>query len=74
MYLLKSCPRCSGDLFSGADAYESYLACVQCGHYVDQAQPAEPAASLSSAAIFRGVEAPTSRSEPRPVKVAVAVH
>ena len=74
MYLLKSCPRCSGDLFSGADAYESYLACVQCGHYVHQAQSAEPAASLSSAAIFPGVEATANRSARRPLKVAVAAH
>lgn len=38
MFWLKACPKCHGDLYSDGDAYGSYLACIQCGHYVSQTE------------------------------------
>jgi hypothetical protein len=32
MIILKACPRCSGDLFSGL---EDEMSCIQCGKVVD---------------------------------------
>ena len=34
MFWLKSCPRCSGDLYDSRDLFGRYLACLQCGHYL----------------------------------------
>jgi hypothetical protein len=31
MWKLKSCPKCSGDLFRRADEYGEYVSCLQCG-------------------------------------------
>ncbi|MBC8281182.1 MAG: hypothetical protein H8E48_10385 [Chloroflexi bacterium] len=31
MYLLKQCPKCSGDLATGDDQYGQYVSCMQCG-------------------------------------------
>ena len=31
---LKQCPRCRGDLYLEQDAYDKYLACLQCGRTV----------------------------------------
>lgn len=33
MYWLKGCPRCGGDVYEGRDIYDTYLKCIQCGHY-----------------------------------------
>lgn len=38
MLFLKSCPRCGGDLVAERDEECGYLACVQCGHVLSQAQ------------------------------------
>jgi DNA-directed RNA polymerase subunit M/transcription elongation factor TFIIS len=38
MFCLKCCPRCGGDLHSNRDEYGRYLACVQCGHYLTEAE------------------------------------
>ena len=35
MLLLRSCPRCSGDLYDTADIYGTYFECLQCGFYLD---------------------------------------
>lgn len=32
MMWLKSCPRCTGDLFMERAIGESYVSCLQCGH------------------------------------------
>ena len=32
MIMFKSCPRCSGDLIVGKDAFGDYVTCLQCGH------------------------------------------
>ena len=40
MVWFKACPRCQGDLATGADQYEPYVTCVQCGHYVNPAAQA----------------------------------
>jgi len=38
MFWLKCCPRCCGDLYQGHDVYGRYVACLQCGHYLTQAE------------------------------------
>ena len=38
MYWFKACPKCHGDIYSDGDTYGSYLACMQCGHYLSQAE------------------------------------
>jgi len=38
MFLLKSCPRCQGDLVLDYDVRTAYLYCVQCGHVLSAAQ------------------------------------
>ena len=30
----KSCPRCHGDLTRDEDMYGHYVACIQCGYYL----------------------------------------
>ena len=37
-YWLKQCPRCQGDLRQESDIYGYYIACVQCGYIVNQAE------------------------------------
>ena len=37
MFWFKACPKCHGDLHEDADAYGSYIACLQCGHYLPEA-------------------------------------
>ncbi len=32
MVLLKSCPRCQGDMTAERDMYGPYLECLQCGY------------------------------------------
>ena len=36
MFWLKSCPRCAGDLYDARDLFGGYLACLQCGHYLNE--------------------------------------
>jgi hypothetical protein len=38
MFLLKSCPRCQGDLALDYDSRTAFLYCVQCGHVLSVAQ------------------------------------
>jgi hypothetical protein len=38
MFLLKSCPRCQGDLALDYDCRAAFLYCVQCGHVLSEAQ------------------------------------
>jgi hypothetical protein len=39
MLWLKCCPRCnSGDLYESRDMYGSYVACLQCGYYLTEAE------------------------------------
>jgi hypothetical protein len=38
MFWLKSCPRCGGDLYDDRDQYSDYIACIQCGHYLTEAE------------------------------------
>ncbi len=47
MLLFKSCPRCHGDLIQQIDQYGSYFACVQCGHYLTEAEEAQFSLSIS---------------------------
>ena len=41
MYWLRSCPRCSSDLFENSDDYGSYIDCFQCGHYLTAVEKAD---------------------------------
>ena len=38
MFWFKACPKCHGDLASDQDPYGRYVSCIQCGHYLSQAE------------------------------------
>ena len=38
MFWFKACPKCHGDLYSDTDVYGSYIACLQCGSDLTEAQ------------------------------------
>lgn len=38
MLWLKGCPRCNGDLCEEKDMYGPYIDCLQCGHYLSEAE------------------------------------
>ena len=48
MFWFKACPRCHGDLYSEGDTYGSYLACIQCGHYLSEAEESRLSPSNTS--------------------------
>ena len=37
MFWFKSCPKCHGDLYRDSDTYGTYIACLQCGNYLTEA-------------------------------------
>ena len=37
MFWFKSCPKCHGDLYQDSDTYGNYIACLQCGNYLTEA-------------------------------------
>lgn len=41
MYWLKACPKCHGDLYPERDSYGSYIACLQCSHYLTSDEDAQ---------------------------------
>ncbi|HEX6122588.1 MAG TPA: hypothetical protein VFY89_05480 [Ktedonobacterales bacterium] len=51
MLLLKACPRCRGDLVLETDDDLAYLACVQCGHILTDAEER----ALHLRAVRRGI-------------------
>ncbi len=38
MYWLKTCPRCHGDLQEIDEVHDRYVACIQCGKVLTEAQ------------------------------------
>lgn len=39
MFWFKCCPKCNkGDLYQGKDRYGNYIACLQCGYYLTEAE------------------------------------
>ena len=38
MIYFKGCPRCNGDLREDSDTFGRYLACLQCGYYLTNAE------------------------------------
>lgn len=40
MYWLKACSKCGGDLHEAQDQFGRYVACLQCGRYFLEEQPA----------------------------------
>lgn len=42
LFLLKSCPRCGGDLFIDRDIYGHYISCLQCGYMLDATWQVDP--------------------------------
>ena len=38
MFYFKGCVRCNGDLHEAGDQYGSYVACLQCGHHLTEAE------------------------------------
>lgn len=51
MFWFKSCPKCQGDLYRGGDVYGSFIACIQCSHYLTEAEEARLGAVASSQAV-----------------------
>ena len=41
MIWFKSCTKCRGDLTEGSDTYGPYVACMQCSHYLTEAEEAD---------------------------------
>ena len=52
MFWFKGCPKCHGDLYSDTDVYGSYAACIQCSHYLTEAEEAR--LGLSGAQLEHG--------------------
>ena len=74
MWLLKGCPRCSGDLQFCTDVYGKYWYCAQCSHeiYVEVKETASPdiirEPSLKHYGGTRDIQrpkTPSRRGEPR---------
>ena len=42
MFLLKACPRCSGDLREDSDKYGRFLLCLQCGYHKSDTKDTVP--------------------------------
>ena len=38
MFYLKSCPKCHGDVYESSDVYGPYASCMQCSHYLTEAE------------------------------------
>ena len=49
MFWFKSCPKCHGDLYRDSDTFGTYIACMQCSHYLTEADQAR--VELSSARV-----------------------
>ena len=41
MFYSKACPKCRGDLYQSTDIYGPYIACIQCSHYLTDAEEAQ---------------------------------
>ena len=41
MFWIKGCPKCHGDLYSDTDEYGTYVACIQCAHYLTETEGAQ---------------------------------
>ena len=41
MFYFKACPKCQGDLYQGTDIYGPYTSCMQCSHYLTDAEEAQ---------------------------------
>ena len=41
MFYFKACPKCRGDLYQRTDIYGPYIACIQCSHYLTEAEEAQ---------------------------------
>ena len=41
MFWFKSCSKCHGDLYRDSDLYGTFISCMQCGHYLTQAEEAQ---------------------------------
>ena len=40
MFYFKACPKCRGDLYESTDIYGPYISCMQCSHYLTDAEEA----------------------------------
>lgn len=49
MVLMRSCPRCNGDLYQDQDYFGYCLRCVQCGHEIQLRRKLKRADRLSAA-------------------------
>ena len=48
MFWFKSCPKCQGDLYRDSDIYGTYIACMQCSHYLTEVEEATVELSTSA--------------------------
>ena len=53
MFWIKGCPRCNGDLYEEKDIYSRFVACIQCGHYLNEVEEAAIRHSPSSGLLFQ---------------------
>jgi len=64
MFWLKSCSRCRGDIFGDRDVHGNYIACIQCGYYLTEAEEVVLRYSSSHESVVtakeEAVEAPIS--------------
>ncbi len=51
MFWFKSCPKCHGDLYRDSDTYGTYIACMQCSHYLTEADETRLELSTSKLAM-----------------------
>lgn len=66
MVCLKCCPRCNtGALYEGRDVYGSYIACLQCGYYLSEAEEV----ALRYASTPGPIGQTRSKTPPEPVLV-----
>lgn len=60
MFLLGRCPRCHGDLYTVADHYGGYVACLQCGHHLSVMEEVALGLRLNTAAMAVVEDGPTA--------------
>ncbi len=61
MFWLKSCTRCSGDLYEGRDIHGSFIACLQCSHYLTEVDEAILRDSSRKPGVYSNASAVTRR-------------
>jgi len=53
MFWFNACPRCRGDLYADSDFHGPYITCLQCSHYLTEAEQAKLRLARVKAAMKR---------------------